>query len=221
MDGNGRWAKSRFLPRVMGHRAGASTLREIVSTSLEVGLEYLTVFAFSSENWKRPAEEVDFLMRLFMDLLEKETKHFIEEGIRLVIVGDTSQFSEALRVKIKVVEDMTATNQRLCLTVALNYGGRWDILQAARRCIELGVEPLDMTESIFSSQLSLSYAPDPDLLIRTGGDVRVSNFLLWQFAYTEFFFVEKFWPDFTASDFKRVLTDFSTRERRYGAVLTS
>jgi undecaprenyl diphosphate synthase len=222
MDGNGRWAKRRLLPRVVGHRVGANILRDVIEQVARLNIPFLTVFAFSSENWKRPKEEVDFLMKLFYDMLDKEANNFMEQKIRLIVAGDTSVFSEPLKNKISEVEQLTQHNQQLCLTIAANYGGRWDIIQATQRLVEKIAEnpKTVISENNFSSFLSLAHAPDPDLMIRTGGDFRISNFLLWQMAYTELFFLDKNWPEFTKKDLLDVVNSFKKRERRFGSVLT-
>ena len=217
MDGNGRWAKKRFLPRVGGHRKGVETVREIVKTCIRDGVEYLTLFAFSSENWRRPKEEVTFLMQLFLRSLEQEVTKLHDNGIRFKVVGDLSPFDDRIVDLIRRGEDLTAANTRLTLSVAANYGGRWDILQAANRCREEDPQA-PITEARLSRFLSMSYAPEPDLFIRTGGEQRVSNFLLWQAAYAEFIFVEENWPDFDERAFVRALEEFSGRDRRYGGV---
>ncbi len=219
MDGNGRWASSRFMPRVVGHRKGADVLRMVIKESLRHRIPYLSVFAFSSENWSRPADEVAYLMQLFLNLLQKESPLFMEQNIRLVVSGDKSRFSTSLRDKIEEVELLTKDNQALCLTIAANYGGRWDIVQAVNQLLVSGQDSVD--EVVFAKYLAFSHAPDPDLLIRTGGDCRVSNFLLWQLAYAELFFFDCFWPDFTESDFEKALLGFSQRERRFGQVMST
>jgi undecaprenyl diphosphate synthase len=215
MDGNGRWAKKRFLPRVGGHRRGVEAVREVVKACIEEGIEYLTLFAFSSENWRRPPEEVSFLMQLFLRSLEQEVGKLHANGIRFKVVGDLSPFDPTIVELIRRGEELTAGNTRLTLTVAANYGGRWDILQAAERCRqEDAAAPI--TEERLSRFLSMSYAPEPDLFIRTGGEQRVSNFLLWQLAYTELYFTDALWPDFGAGALGEALNSFRRRERRFG-----
>jgi undecaprenyl diphosphate synthase len=215
MDGNGRWAKKRFLPRVAGHRRGVDTVREIVKTCMERGVEYLTLFAFSSENWRRPAEEVSFLMQLFLRSLEQEVGKLHENGIRFKVIGDLSPFDPRIVEHVRRGEDLTEANTRLTLTIAANYGGRWDILQAANRCKE--EDPVaPVTEDRLARFLSMAYAPEPDLFIRTGGEERVSNFLLWQLAYTEFHFTEALWPDFGAEALDAAIASYQRRERRFG-----
>ena len=236
MDGNGRWAKSKFLPRTLGHKSGVEALRQVIKKSCEIELSYLSVFAFSSENWKRPKSEVDFLMDLFYDLLARELDVFVRQNIMLRVVGDVSRFSQKLRDKIEQAQEATRLNQGLCLTIAANYGGRWDIAQAARRCAkEIFLQDPDFFysqlisahaeqafeqkwDSIFSDYLTLAHAPDPDILIRTGGDKRISNFFLWQLAYTELFFFDKKWPDFTADDLIFAVDAFERTERRFGGL---
>ena len=215
MDGNGRWAKKRFLPRVAGHRKGVEAVREAVKTCIERGVEYLTLFAFSSENWRRPQEEVTVLMQLFLRALEQEVGKLHNNDIRFKAVGDLSAFDPRIVELIRQGEALTANNKRLTLTVAANYGGRWDILQAAERCrLEDPVAPV--TEERLSRFLSMDYAPEPDLFIRTGGEQRVSNFLLWQLAYTELYFTEALWPDFDTAAFDAALASYRQRERRFG-----
>jgi undecaprenyl diphosphate synthase len=215
MDGNGRWAKKRFLPRVGGHRKGVDAVREVVKSCIEQGVEFLTLFAFSSENWRRPPEEVSFLMQLFLRSLQQEVGKLHENGIRFKVVGDIEAFDPRIVEYIRRGEALTAANTRLTLTIAANYGGRWDILQAADRCrAEDPAAPI--TEARLSRYLSMSYAPEPDLFIRTGGEERVSNFLLWQLAYTELYFTELLWPDFGTAALDDAFASFRRRERRFG-----
>ena len=215
MDGNGRWAKKRFLPRVAGHRKGVEAVREAVKTCIERGVEYLTLFAFSSENWRRPQEEVTVLMQLFMRALEQEVGKLHNNDIRFKVVGDLSAFDTRIVELVRQGENLTRDNKRLTLTVCANYGGRWDILQAAERCrVEDPMAPV--TEERLSRFLSMAYAPEPDLFIRTGGEQRVSNFLLWQLAYTELYFTEALWPDFGAEALDAALDSYRRRERRFG-----
>jgi undecaprenyl diphosphate synthase len=215
MDGNGRWAKKRFLPRVAGHRRGVEAVREVVKACIERGVEYLTLFAFSSENWRRPAEEVTVLMQLFLRALEQEVGKLHNNDIRFKVVGDLSAFDPRIVELVRQGEALTKDNKRLTLTVAANYGGRWDVLQAAERCrIEDPMAPI--TEERLARFLSMAYAPEPDLFIRTGGEQRVSNFLLWQLAYTELYFTDALWPDFDAGVFDAALGSYRDRERRFG-----
>jgi len=215
MDGNGRWAKRRFLPRVGGHRKGVEAVREVVKACNEQGVEFLTLFAFSSENWRRPADEVSFLMQLFLKALEQEVGKLHENGIRFKVVGDIARFDPRIIELIRRGEELTAGNQRLTLTIAANYGGRWDILQAADCCRREDPEA-PITEERLSERLSMAYAPEPDLFIRTGGEQRVSNFLLWQLAYTEFYFTDALWPDFGAQALGEAIASYQRRERRFG-----
>jgi undecaprenyl diphosphate synthase len=215
MDGNGRWAKKRFLPRVGGHRKGVEAVREAVKACIERRVEFLTLFAFSSENWRRPAEEVTFLMQLFLRSLEQEVGKLHENGIRFRVVGDLTPFDARIVEHIRRGEALTAGNTRLTLTIAANYGGRWDILQAADRCRQEN-PAAPITEERLAAFLSMSYAPEPDLFIRTGGEQRVSNFLLWQLAYTELYFTEALWPDFGAAALDEAFASYRRRERRFG-----
>jgi undecaprenyl diphosphate synthase len=215
MDGNGRWAKKRFLPRVGGHRRGVEAVREAVKACAELKVGYLTLFAFSSENWRRPAEEVSFLMQLFLRSLEQEVGKLHDNGIRFKVAGDLAPFDERIRELIRRGEELTAANTGLTLTVAANYGGRWDILQAAERC-RMEDPQAPITEARLAERLSMAYAPEPDLFIRTGGEQRVSNFLLWQLAYTEFYFTEALWPDFGRAALLEAFASYRRRERRFG-----
>ena len=191
-------------------------IRRTIEGCIVRNIPYLTVFAFSSENWKRPGEEVSFLMNLFLSSLEKETDKLHDNDIRLKVVGDLSRFDVPLQKAITVAEEKTSKNSTLTLTVCANYGGRWDILQAARRMSSEGLDVKDMTEERLSSYLALSYAPEPDLFIRTGGETRISNFLLWQLAYSELYFTETFWPDFDNAEMEKAIASFQSRERRFG-----
>ncbi len=217
MDGNGRWAKKRFLPRVAGHRRGVETVRDTVRACAETGVKYLTLFAFSSENWRRPPEEVSVLMQLFMRALEQEVTRLHESNVRLRVVGDLSAFEPGLVRLIRDGEACTAANDQLTLTIAANYGGRWDILQALNHMTAADPSRAGRyTEAELAPWLAMSYAPEPDLFIRTGGEKRVSNFLLWQLAYTEFYFTETLWPDFDRGALAAAILSYRTRERRFG-----
>ena len=217
MDGNGRWARKRFLPRFAGHRRGVETVRESVKYCLERGIDYLTLFAFSSENWRRPEEEVNLLMQLFVRALQQEVVKLDRNGVRLKIVGDLSRFDAALRALIVAAEEQTAGNTRLTLTIAANYGGRWDILQAANRLAQARPELSGAwAEADLAPFLAMSYAPEPDLFIRTGGEQRISNFLLWQLAYSEFYFTDALWPEFDTQAFAAAIASYQQRERRFG-----
>jgi len=216
MDGNGRWATKRFLPRVAGHVKGVESVRRIVEACASRGVEYLTVFAFSSENWRRPVEEVSFLMGLFLSALEKEVAKMHANGIRLKIVGDLSRFDDKLQKMIAHAERRTESNHKLTLTICANYGGRWDILQAMSKLISQNPGQNEFTEEQLAPHLSLAYAPDPDLFIRTGGEERISNYLLWQLAYTELYFTETYWPDFDSAALDAAIASYQNRERRFG-----
>jgi undecaprenyl diphosphate synthase len=220
MDGNGRWAQRRHLPRVAGHRRGVDAVRAAVAAAGRAGVEYLTLFAFSSENWRRPADEVSVLMRLFVTALQKEVGKLDENGVRLRVVGALEAFDAPLREAIHAAEQRTAANQRLTLTICANYGGRWDVVQAMRGLLAAdpgcAAAPERLTEASLAPHLALAYAPDPDLLIRTGGESRVSNFLLWQIAYSEIYVTPTLWPDFDAAQMEAALAWFAGRERRFG-----
>jgi undecaprenyl diphosphate synthase len=217
MDGNGRWAKRRYLPRVAGHKRGVESVRNVVRSCGERGVEYLTLFAFSSENWRRPAEEVSFLMQLFIGALEQEVGRLHDSGVRFKVIGDRSALDERLVRLIGDAEALTAANKGLTLSVAANYGGRWDVMQAVRRMLqEHPALAAGFTERDLAPYLALSYAPEPDLFIRTGGEQRISNFLLWQLAYTELYFTDTLWPDFDANCLERAIRWYQQRERRFG-----
>jgi len=217
MDGNGRWAKRRYLPRVAGHKRGVESVRNVVRACGERGVEYLTLFAFSSENWRRPAEEVSLLMQLFAGALEQEVTKLHDSGVRFKAIGDTAALGETLARLIGDAEALTAANQRLTLTVAANYGGRWDLMQAVRRMLqERPALASGFDERDLAPHLALNYAPEPDLFIRTGGEQRISNFLLWQLAYTELYFTDTLWPDFDAGSLDRAILWYQQRERRFG-----
>jgi undecaprenyl diphosphate synthase len=220
MDGNGRWAKKRFMPRFFGHKAGVDALVNIVQSCADRGIEYLTVFAFSSENWKRPDEEVSGLLSLVLVAVSKYLTKLAEKGVRIVIVGDRSAVSDKLRAAWDQAENATRHNQRITLSIAFNYGGRWDIVQACRRALQEGLTPEQIDESRLSRFMAMSHAPDPDLFIRTGGEVRISNFLLWQVAYSELHFTDCLWPDFGDAELDAALAAYARRERRFGGVVT-
>ena len=220
MDGNGRWASQRFLPRTAGHAKGVQSVRRAVETCGNAGVRYLTLFAFSSENWRRPADEVSLLMRLFVQALEREVSRLQEQGVRLRVVGDLTPFEPKLQELIYQAQDSTEKNDALHLTIAANYGGRWDILQATRRMLaahpEVASNPEQVDEQLLSNYLSMAWAPEPDLFIRTGGEQRISNFLIWQLAYTELYFTDCYWPDFGEAELRQAFDWYSTRERRVG-----
>lgn len=219
MDGNRRWARNRFMPAALGHAAGARRVREIVQACAEAGVPYLSLFAFSTENWKRPEEEVSSLMGLFRTYLEREVSSMNENGVRLRVLGDTSRFAEPLQALIRQAESQTAANTRITLLVCANYGGRWDMLQAARawQAAHPQQSLQDMTEQSLAPYLSTAGAPEVDLLIRTGGESRVSNFLLWQAAYAELFFTDELWPEFRAERLHEAIAWFAGRDRRFGS----
>lgn len=217
MDGNGRWAKKRFMPRIAGHHRGVEIVRDTVKYCLAHGIEYLTLFAFSSENWRRPEEEVTLLMQLFVRALEQEVAKLHRNGVRLKVVGDLSRFDPHLQSLIRASEEKTAANDKLTLSIAANYGGRWDILQATNRMARERPESCGQwSEADLAPYLAMSYAPEPDLFIRTGGEERISNFLLWQLAYAEFYFTETLWPEFDAAAFDAAIASYQKRERRFG-----
>jgi undecaprenyl diphosphate synthase len=220
MDGNGRWAENRGLERVEGHQAGVAVVRAVIQHCLHKKIKVLSLFAFSSENWARPVSEVDFLMQLFLKALKREIKELHKEQVKVCFTGDRSQLSVALCSEMSEAEALTASNDKLVLNFALNYGGKWDIVQAAKslaRQVSEGKLSLDsIDESMFATYLNTKDLPEPDLFIRTSGEQRISNFFLWQLAYTELYFTDVYWPDFTAEEFDKILTSFSARKRRYG-----
>lgn len=222
MDGNGRWAKKRFLPRSAGHRAGASNFRTITRYCSKIGVKYLTMYAFSTENWSRPADEVGALMGLFKEYLEEALRDFMDENIRVRFIGDVSAFPEDLRRLIQEVEEASAPKTGMVLNLAMNYGGRAEITRAAQafaREVAAGERrPEDLTEELFSSYLYTGGQPDPDLIIRPSGEERLSNFLLWQGAYAEFVYFDILWPDFKTSDLDEAIRIYSSRQRRFGGV---
>lgn len=219
MDGNRRWAKKRFMPAALGHAAGAKRVRDIVQTCAQAGIAHLSLFAFSTENWKRPEEEVSSLMGLFMTYLQKEVDSMNTNGVRLKVVGDKSRFAPAMQELIVRAEQQTAHNSNITLTVCANYGGRWDMIQAAQAWQQANPDQnlQALTEEALASHLSTAYAPEIDLLIRTGGESRISNFMLWQSAYAEMFFTDDLWPDFSPARLKQAIEWFSQRDRRFGS----
>ncbi|MBF0471790.1 MAG: isoprenyl transferase [Gammaproteobacteria bacterium] len=220
MDGNGRWAKKRLLPRFAGHQQGMESVRKVVKKCIEDGVEVLTLFAFSSENWKRPAEEVGLLMKLFVGALDREVRKLHKNGVSLRIVGDITAFPDELQQRIVAAEKMTADNRRLYLNIAANYGGRWDIVEATKKLAyrvkhgSLGVE--EITSELLAQELVMADLPEPDLFIRTGGEERISNFLLWQLAYCELYFTQQLWPEFDESSLQQAIDSFGSRQRRFG-----
>jgi len=219
MDGNRRWAKKRFMPAALGHAAGANRVRDIVRACAELGVPHLSLFAFSTENWRRPEEEVSSLMSLFMAYLQKEIDGMNANGVRLKLVGDKSRFSTAMQELIVRAEAQTANNNKITLTVCANYGGRWDMIQAAQAWQQANPDKTlqDLTEEALASHLSTAYAPEVDLLIRTGGESRISNFMLWQAAYAEMYFTDDLWPDFSAQRLQQAIEWYSLRDRRFGS----
>lgn len=224
MDGNGRWAQQRDQIRAVGHRAGLKAVRKIVSYASTLGVKALTLYAFSSENWKRPQNEVSALLSLFIYALNREMKSLHNYNVKLNIIGDISQFNERLQTMIIKAEQLTKNNSGLVLNIAANYGGRWDIIQSTKKMVKRVLDGKitldDITETYFASQISMNELPDVDLVIRTGGEYRISNFLLWQIAYSEFYFTEVLWPDFDQTSFDKAIDVFNTRERRFGGIQT-
>lgn len=217
MDGNGRWAKKRFLPRFAGHKRGVETVRSTIKACIDMGVEYLTLFAFSSENWRRPAEEVSLLMQLFVVALEQEVAKLHQNNVRFRVIGDLSRFEPRLIELIRNAETLTAGNTKLTLTVAANYGGRWDVIDATQRMLAAHPELVTkFTDQDLAPYLSMHFAPEPDLFIRTGGEQRISNFLLWQLAYTELYFTPTLWPDFNDEALAKAIHSYQERERRFG-----
>jgi undecaprenyl diphosphate synthase len=218
MDGNGRWANKRFMPRFFGHKAGVDALVRGVNLFADRGVEYLTVFAFSSENWRRPEDEVSGLMGLVLVAVSKYLTRLAADGVRIRIIGDRSAVSDKLREAWELAESTTAHNSRITLSVAFNYGGRWDMVQACRRAVADGLKPQEITEASLGRYTTLAFAPELDLFIRTGGEIRISNFLLWQVAYAELYFSDCLWPDFGAEQIDAALAAYAARERRFGGI---
>jgi len=218
MDGNGRWAKQRGLPRVAGHRAGVENIRRIVQESEAQGVKYLTIYAFSTENWNRPGPEVRALMMLFSEFIDRETRNLHREGVRILHLGTVEGLSATLQRKVRYAIDLTSQNQRMTLAVALNYGGRADIVQAVRSLMAQGVAANDVTEEVLCEHLYTHGMPDPDLVVRTAGEFRLSNFLIWQAAYAEYYSSPVFWPDFGPEELRQAIAAYGQRERRFGAL---
>lgn len=216
MDGNGRWAKARHISRTLGHRKGVESARDIISASQKAGIQALTLFAFGMENWKRPSKEVRNLFRLFYLVLRKDINRIHQDNIRLRVIGDRSIFAPQLVQAIQDAEALTSQNSGLVLNIAVNYSGRWDLLQAIKKMCQFQLKPADITEESLAQHMSLSPLPEPDLFIRTGGVQRISNFMLWELAYTEFYFTPTLWPDFTPDEFAIALESYAMRERRFG-----
>jgi len=216
MDGNGRWARRRGLPPAAGHRAGTKALRRTVEAAIDIGVHHLVVYAFSTENWSRPQEEVDALMEIFGETIERELSDLAEQGVRVRFIGRRDRAPEELRRKMEGMEDRTELNSRLGLWIAFDYGGRGELVEATRRIAESGLDPREIDENVLAANLYAPELPDPDLLIRTSGEVRVSNFMLWQLAYAELIFVDRLWPDFDARDLRGALAEYAQRRRRFG-----
>jgi len=216
MDGNGRWARRRRLPVAAGHRAGTKALRRTVEAAIDLGVESLTVYAFSTENWSRPADEVGALMEIFVETIERELPDLVRQGVRTRFIGRRDRAPLELQQRMAALEDETAHNDTLRLWIAFDYGGRAEIVQAARRLVEAGVDPEDVDENLLAANLYAPEMPDPDLVIRTSGELRVSNFLLWQLAYAELVFVDRLWPDFGERDLRSALAAYARRRRRFG-----
>lgn len=218
MDGNGRWAKSRGLPRLAGHRAGTENLRRIIEACIEFGIKYLTIYAFSTENWGRPHEEVQGLMRLFEDVIDRELQELYDQGVQLRHMGRLDRLRPAFRDKVVKAIEYTSSNSKLVLNIAFNYGGRDEIVCAIQQMVRDGVKPEDVTDELVNKYLYTAGVPDPDLIIRTSGELRGSNFLIWQGAYSEWYFPSTYWPDFDKEELRNALLEYSHRERRYGLV---
>jgi undecaprenyl diphosphate synthase len=216
MDGNGRWAQQHGVPVSEGHKAGADTVKARLRDAVDLGIRELTIYSFSTENWSRPQDEVDALMDIFAETIERELPDLVEQGVRVRFIGRRDRAPEALRKRMEAMEDRTALNVRLNLWVAFDYGGRAELVEVARRLVESGVEPAEIDENVFAANLYAPEMPDPDLLIRTSGELRISNFLLWQLAYTELVFVDKLWPDFDERDLRGALAAYAQRRRRFG-----
>lgn len=218
MDGNGRWAKKRGLPRLAGHRAGTENLREIIKACVEFGVQFLTIYAFSTENWGRPADEVDGLMHILEDVIDKELNELDKQGVQLLHIGRLERLDPGLREKVKKSIEKTKNNHKLTVCIAWNYGGRDEIVYAIKRIIEDGLKPDEIDDEVVSKYLFTAGIPDPDLIIRTSGEMRISNFLIWQGAYAEWYVTPTLWPDFNRNELKKALIDFGQRDRRYGTV---
>ncbi|HIY36434.1 MAG TPA: isoprenyl transferase [Candidatus Paraprevotella stercorigallinarum] len=218
MDGNGRWAKAKGMPRTAGHQQGVETVKKITEEATRLGVKYLTLYTFSTENWNRPADEITALMGLIIDHLEEEI--FMKNNVRFRMIGEMERIPAPVQARIQQCMERTAANDKMTMTIALSYSSRWELTQTmqniARKFIAKEIQPADITEEYISQQLQTSFMPDPDLLIRTGGEFRISNYLLWQCAYTELYFCNTFWPDFDEAEFRKAIADFQSRERRFG-----
>ncbi len=218
MDGNGRWALSRGLPRIAGHKAGTENLRRVIRTTVEFGIKYLTIYAFSTENWGRPPEEVRGLMNILEDVIDRELGELNKEGVQLRHIGRLERLAPTLQEKVLDAVDMTKKNDRLILNIAFNYGGRDEIVQAIQKMMRDNIKPEDVSDELVSQYLYTAGVPDPDLIIRTSGELRVSNFLIWQAAYSEWYITPTYWPDFDKDEYRRAIETFAQRDRRYGGV---
>jgi undecaprenyl diphosphate synthase len=218
MDGNGRWAKSRGLPRMAGHRAGTENLRRVITATVEFGIKYLTIYAFSTENWSRPEDEVQGLLQIVADVIDRELKELHEQGVQLRHIGRLEKLPENLRIKVQKAMEMTKNNDRLVLNIAFNYGGRDELVHAFSRMIADGVQPDQVSEELIGKYLYTAGVPDPDLIIRTSGEFRTSNFLLWQAAYAEWYITPTYWPDFDKEEYRKALIAFNQRDRRFGGL---
>ncbi|MGL4739422.1 MAG: isoprenyl transferase [Sarcina sp.] len=218
MDGNGRWAKKRGLPRTMGHKAGAETIRKVLRECDDLGVKYLTLYAFSTENWKRPKDEVNAIMKLLVEFLRKEIAELHSNNVKVTTIGDLNKIPQFCQDEIAMAKDLTKDNTGVVLNVAFNYGGRDEIIRAVQKCIESGINSNELTEDIFENYLDTSGMPDPDIIIRPSGEQRISNYLLWQCAYSEFWYSNINWPDFKPEDLREAIYDFQNRDRRFGGV---
>ena len=218
MDGNGRWAKSRGLPRMAGHRAGTENLRRVITTTVEFGIKYLTIYAFSTENWSRPEDEVQGLLQIVADVIDRELKELHEQGVQLRHIGRLEKLPENLRIKVQKAMEMTKNNDRLVLNIAFNYGGRDELVYAFSRMIADGVQPDQVSEELIGKYLYTAGVPDPDMIIRTSGEFRTSNFLLWQAAFAEWYITPTYWPDFDKEEYRKALIAFNQRDRRFGGL---
>lgn len=218
MDGNGRWAKARGLPRIAGHRAGTENLRTIIRAGAKLGIKYLTFYAFSTENWSRPRAEITGLMNILSDVIDRELEELNKEGARLVHIGHLDGLSKSLQDKVRRAMEVTRDNERITIVLAFNYGGRDEIIHAMKRIVEVGIDPQDIDVALVSDYMFTKDIPDPDLVIRTSGERRTSNFLTWQSVYSEWYFPKVYWPDFNEEELKKAIEDYATRERRFGGL---
>ena len=220
MDGNGRWAENKRLPRLAGHRAGTENIRSIIEESAKLGIQHLTLFAFSTENWRRPSSEVEGIMDILKNVINNETFSLHQQGVKILHIGSLQGLSQELKKSISYATELTRNNKALCLNIAFNYGGRAEILEATKKMLTDNISAQDIDEKTFSSYLDTAGIPDPDLIIRTGGEMRLSNFLIWQSAYSEYYSTTKFWPDFKKSDLRKALDTYKRRDRRFGEITT-